>query len=109
VSSESQLTINAWQNSTFGKPRRLSVIGKLHDEVSELMAAALSARRPKGKREAIAEELADLLIVAYQVAGAYQIDLLARVDDKMAVNRQRTWVLLGGGIGQHVESTEAQP
>lgn len=96
---ETQQSVNEWQRETFGEQSNpFAIADKLLRELWEL-----HAKMQKGTRSEIAEELADVQIVLWQLAGAYRVDLQAEVDRKMAINRARKWRLHGDGTAQHVD------
>jgi hypothetical protein len=49
----------------------------------------------------VVEECADIVIVLARLAYRNGGDLFEAVDDKMEVNRGRTWIVDGTGHGQH--------
>ena len=96
---ETQSTVNAWQRETFGpQTDREAIMEKLSEELWELNHAVY---RDVGRKK-VAEEMADVCIVLWQLAGAYNIDLTDAVASKMAVNRARRWNVRGDGTAQHV-------
>lgn len=101
--TETQATIREWGLKTFGKARGPLLISRMLDEVTEMLDVALSARRAKSRQEKIGEEAADILIMLFQVCSAYNVDLLAAVDEKMFKNRQRSWTVTKKGVGRHVK------
>lgn len=97
--NETQQSINQWQRETFGPQDRLGPIEeKLQDELYEL-----AVTDPDDTK--YAEELADLQIVLYQLAGAAEVDLVAAVDRKMLINRARKWDVRGDGTAQHIKDS----
>lgn len=116
---EDQKSISEWGQYTFGVAKDPSVIvGRALEEFGELMTLFLSpetgrkfkdtitaVRARSGLQELdvgkIADELADVLVVLYQAAESFGIDLLGAVDAKMVVNRARKWKITDEGIGQH--------
>ena len=96
---ETQKSINQWAFETFGKCNSLDTIFERYvNEVEELKAEVILRRINK-----IGNELADNLIVLYQVAEFLNIDLLREVNIKMITNRNRKWKLHGDGTGQHID------
>lgn len=103
---ENQKTIVKWALSTFGEPENgLSLINRLKEEVYELAAACVVYENVGTKLELqkIMSEIADVVVMAYQVCNWYGHDLHELVDKKMEINRNRKWKVMGNGIGQHVE------
>ena len=88
---ENQETVVAWHTKTFKKERAPKYIAGLHDSISTLMYAALSARRKKAKRQEIAGCCAEILKELYQVAHAYKFDLHEALDLRMAHDRTVDW------------------
>ena len=97
---ETQETIGRWADEAFGKAASLWVIvSRLHAEELELLKAV-----DHGAPEAIRDEAADVAIVLYRLAQVAGFDLARAVNEKMAVNRQRKWMVFGDGTGQHVRA-----
>ena len=91
--------VQAWQAETFGdrSPPGARVV-KLREEVEEV--AAEVAMGPVAFRERVAEELADVLFVAVDIARAFDItpgDLADAVRAKLRRNRARVWVQAADG------------
>lgn len=121
-SAETQETISKWGRETFGPPvDRAVLVGRMFAEAVELMQLFLPLGEAYGLETAkltaleslrepvpsalkkVPGEVADVLIVLYQVCTALGIDLQTSVDEKMKVNRSRKWKCDGRGVGQHVE------
>ena len=96
---ETQSSIADWAESTFGKSTQLRAATRMNEEVAELLAKMSNATVSNA---AIIEEVADVQIVLYVLAGRLHMDLDAEVQRKMAINRAREWKLDGSGCGQHV-------
>ena len=83
-----------WARSTFGTKRTIeqffAAALKLVDEARELAGNPLSA-----------EEMADVQIVLWHIAGDAGVDLLDAVEAKMRVIRSRDWAHVGNGVYQH--------
>lgn len=97
--------VGQWGDRTFPREDRdLAIIGclaHLREEIDELECAALSPRDDP------AHELADVFILAFQVAHLLRIDAGAAVRAKMAENRRRTWGAPDErGVVRHVEPEE---
>lgn len=101
---ETQRTITAWADETFGVPAsNLSIATRAAKELDELIEYLVeNDQHPKA-----VEECADIVIVLSRLVERRGGDLLADVDRKMAINRTRTWVLSGDGNGQHVKLSHA--
>lgn len=65
---------------------------KLSEEASELTQAIYS----RGKN--VGEELADILILLVDIAYMHGIDLQEEFNEKMNVNRKRTWNIEKGAL-----------
>lgn len=48
-------------------------------------------REARDKADAFSEELADVVIMCFSVAGKLDIDIDAEIRRKMEINRQRPW------------------
>lgn len=98
MTDETQRTIAAWAEETFGpvaEPFRLAERAML--EMEELREA-LSC----GSIEEVAHEMADILILLYRAAEETGIDLHKAVNEKMTINRARQWRAAGDGTGSHI-------
>lgn len=100
---ETQSTITAWANATFGIPAtNLSIVKRARRELDELQAKL----EVDDKHPGAAEEVADVVIVLSRLVEYLGADLQSCIDAKMAKNRERRWTLDGNGHGQHVASKE---
>jgi NTP pyrophosphatase (non-canonical NTP hydrolase) len=94
----------------FHSPKNLSMA--LAGEAGELLehfqwlSEAQSAALPPDKREAVAMELADLLIYLVRLAERLDIDLLDAAQRKIAVNRERYPVERVRGDARRAEDYE---
>lgn len=70
---------------------------KLIEEALELLRAS----RGVGATE---DELADILILALDIANVAKIDVVRAVLTKMAINNERKWEVRADGTAQHVET-----
>ena len=96
---ESQATVTAWGEETFGPAPELSrLVERAAVEMDELVEAAQA-----GDIEEAALEAADVLILLFRYAEKNGFDLLDAVDRKMAVNRSRQWLPAGDGTGKHIK------
>jgi NTP pyrophosphatase (non-canonical NTP hydrolase) len=96
---EDQLSISEWADATF-RPvvSNIRVAARANEEMAELLRAlTVNDDNPKA-----AEEIADILIVLYRLATRLGVDLHNQVNEKMVVNRSRTWSQDGSGHGYHV-------
>lgn len=104
-----QSDVGAWGDATFpGMSRLLATMGlvtHLESEVSELQveASVYDPDEPTATVEHLAEETADIVILALRLAHVNGFDLATEIRDKMAVNRGRTWELADDGTIRHVE------
>ena len=91
--------VQAWQAETFGDRSPPGArVAKLREEVEEV--AAEVAMGPVAFRERVAEELADVLFVAVDIARAFDLtpgDLADAVRAKLRRNRARVWVQAADG------------
>ena len=117
---ETQHTIAAWADATFGPAVSLtSIAERAMVELRELV------EKCRALDEAIAgdgefagngeydprhatEEAADVVIVLSRLFVELGVDMHAAIDRKMQINRARRWTLDGNGHGQHVEDDDAK-
>jgi NTP pyrophosphatase (non-canonical NTP hydrolase) len=97
--NETQSTITTWAQEVFGVASDVTLFCRFDDEVNELEGVLSEG---VFTRKEISGELADCLIVLYQLAEVLGVNLLTAVEEKMAINRERKWRLNGDGTGQHV-------
>ena len=97
--TETQHTIAAWGEETFGPVASASVlVERARLEFDELADAVR-----ENDDAAVAQEIADILILLYRVATLHNAEVDQAVQAKMKVNRARTWVRNGDGTGRHVK------
>lgn len=96
---ETQLTVTAWANETFGlSVSNMRVAARANEEMAELLRAlSVDDSSPKA-----AEELADVFIVLYRLATNLNVDVHDQINKKMEINRGRQWGKDGSGHGYHV-------
>lgn len=96
--------ITQWQNETFKQATALSKIAHLAEELHEL-TSDLQTNNPDKRLE-----FADcfiLLFGAAKSAGMGYIDILAAIDEKMAINYQRKWGKPNAdGVVNHINEEE---
>ena len=96
---ETQSSISAWGEETFGPVASASVLverARLEfDELAEAVGQMDNA--------AVGHEIADILILLYRVATLHGCDVDEMVQAKMRINRGREWVRTGDGTGRHVK------
>jgi NTP pyrophosphatase (non-canonical NTP hydrolase) len=90
---ELQAEIADWANQLNPNRTALSLIAKMLEELGELIAS---------DRQDDPLELADVLILALDLAHIKQIDLAQAVQAKMQINRQRQWRIADNGAMTHV-------
>lgn len=112
---ETQETITAWANETFGVQSPASVAERMSLEVRELVEGlAAVAHTPTQDLDPdtldnLRLEVADVAIMLSQVAELLCVDLSAIIDHKMKVNRKRTWSQNETGHFQHDPETFTEP
>ncbi len=95
---ETQETIAEWGEVTFGPAANpLDLVARAQQELAELAEAV-----QQNDRRGAAMETADVMILLYRLAEDLDYDIGQSVQEKMAVNRARTWVRTGDGTGKHV-------
>ncbi len=97
--SEDQQSISEWAISKFGSfSSDARCAARANEEMAELLGAIANDTRDAGS------EIADVVILLYQLAWRLDICLHEEVDRKMKINRSRSWKTSGDGHGQHVGS-----
>ena len=91
--SELQAEIAAWADEVVPNRSPLSIVCKMLEELSELIAS---------EKMSDPSEVADVVILALDLCHLQGINLEAAVRDKMHLNRQRTWNVSDNGRAQHV-------
>lgn len=94
---ETQKSIAAWADQTFGRADLLTIANRASQEASELVEAVYD-RRTAGE---ILEEAADVGIILRRLCHELGCDLDSAIDRKMAKNRLREWERIGNGDGRH--------
>jgi NTP pyrophosphatase (non-canonical NTP hydrolase) len=96
--SETQYTVTAWADQTFGPDStNARVAARANEEMAELLRdLTVSDDDPKAK-----EEIADIVIVLCRLATQLGADIWEEVDRKMAINRARHRNLTQDGHGYH--------
>jgi hypothetical protein len=106
LTKETQRSISTWAEETFGPAvSNASCAARANQEMAELLTALASDDHNKKTRI----ECADIVIVLYRLCERNGWDLLAAIDEKMAINRARKWQLTGDGHGQHIDEDEVTP
>lgn len=99
VIHETQSSISAWADATFGSLKSIVRAGtRANEEMAELLTAL--AKDDIGK---VGPEIADVVICLYRLAHNLGVNLSGEIDRKMAINRARKWVPDGTGHGYHVK------
>lgn len=94
---ETQKSIAAWADATFGHADLLTIANRASTEACELVGAV----RDNHSADSILEEAADIGIILRRLCHELGCDLDAAIDHKMAKNRLREWVRVGNGDGRH--------
>jgi NTP pyrophosphatase (non-canonical NTP hydrolase) len=94
--SENQKSITKWQSATFGPTTALLAFRRMQKEYVELKEAIQLGYHDKAR-----DEVADVMITLYRIAECLGLDLHEAVNEKMSVNRARTWDVDANGHGQH--------
>lgn len=90
--------VSAWQHRTFPDANSNSIFTHFLKEVNELHNALLNPTPPHN----IAEEAADCYLLLIALADHQGFDLELAAEQKMTVNRNRTWTDQGGGHLEYV-------
>jgi len=96
--SETFKTISDWCDDTFGPATLLRIATRANEEMAELIDAA-----SRGDQVKTVMEAADVLICLARYPGLWEA-----VEQKMAINRRRTWRLTGEGSGYHIPQDQVQ-
>jgi NTP pyrophosphatase (non-canonical NTP hydrolase) len=103
--------VQAWQAATFGDRcppgARVAKLREEVEEVAEEVALCAGASREKGS-DRVAEELADVLFVAVDIARAFDLtpaELADAVRAKLRRNRARVWVQAADGTFRGSKAT----
>ena len=93
MSEVAQLTqeVVQWANSVFPNRKPQSALLKLFEETGELV-----------KDPSDAGEYADIFIMLLDLADMHGVNVVKAIRDKLALNRQRTWITTATGTLQHV-------
>jgi NTP pyrophosphatase (non-canonical NTP hydrolase) len=89
-----QANIAEWANSVVPNRTPLSVVAKLLGELGELIAS---------ERMGDPSEIADVLILALDLAHLQGIDAAEAIKTKLEVNKSRKWKVADNGCAQHYE------
>lgn len=108
---ETQETMTAWGDETFGPTPPAAIARRMLHEVQELLDGFETlgdlqpADIPEEARTALGEECGDIYIMLSQIAQKLDTDLPTIATAKMAVNRERRWARdpVSGTI-RHVET-----
>ena len=92
--AELQANIAEWADSVVPNRTPLSVVAKLLGELGELIAS---------ERMGDPSEIADVLILALDLAHLQGIDAAEAIRTKLDINRSRTWRVADNGCAQHYE------
>lgn len=99
---ETQRSITAWGDATFGPATLQTLFDRVADEWRELVEAWEAGDQRKAAREA-----ADVYITMVRWLEYLGFDLHEEVDIKMGINRERKWRVTAEGVGQHVKEGES--
>jgi hypothetical protein len=92
--AELQAEIAAWIDPLHPERAPLGIVAKMLAELAELIAS---------ERMSDPLELADVFILALDLATIQGVDVAAAVRLKLEINRQRTWSIADNGVMQHVD------
>lgn len=87
------IEVKEWADKTFPLRTDASMFLKLYGEIAELIDAGDDCE----------DEIADVLILVLDHAKRKGVNPSAAVQNKLRINRQRTWVQLPIGVMQHAE------
>lgn len=95
--------IAGWSQEAFGSGI-LQVSLKLsqeHDELQDAVARGWTEFSTSAVAGDVAKESADVLFMLFQLADAFEFDLLEETRKKFEVNKRRSWVKQPDGTYQH--------
>lgn len=92
--AELQSEIAEWADSVVPNRTPLSVIAKMLGEVGELIAS---------ERMSDPSEIADVLILALDLAHLQGIDAAEAIRNKLEINKGRKWQVADNGCAQHYD------
>lgn len=96
---ESQFTIAAWAEETFGPATsNARIAARANEEMAELLRHLTA----DDNHVEAAEEIADVIIVLCRLATRLGVNLNGEIVAKMAINRTRQWKVTKDGHGYHV-------
>jgi NTP pyrophosphatase (non-canonical NTP hydrolase) len=100
---ETQHSISVWAAQAFGPTSsNARVAARANEEMAELLRAlTVDDNNPKA-----GEEIADIVMILYRLCDRMGLDLHQLIDQKMEINRTRTWKHDGSGHGYHVRDKE---
>lgn len=111
MKAETQDTIAQWGTETFGYAPVPHIAARVVGEASELVRIATKAVHLEEytalQRAEMKLEAADVAIFLMRFAALCDFDLEEAIDEKMAINRTRTWVQAPDGRHLKVEKTES--
>lgn len=100
---EDQASVTQWARETFGRPKSSWALWeRCLIEVEEAEDVLREWAVGHTNYAELGPELADVLIVLYQVASQLGLNLNDEVAKKMKINRERKWSINDDGTGQHV-------
>ena len=98
--SETVEEVTRWANVTFGPATILRQFSRAMEEMRELHELMMLS--PEAGKMKVAEEAADVVICLYRIIGMTNP---SAIDEKMAINRARTWKVDGEGCAYHEKET----
>lgn len=98
---ETQLTVCAWADDTFGPCTPQVAVDRMLEEIDELRALEGDPTVCEATRR-IRDECSDVVIAMYRVAETLGFDLHKAIYSKMSLNRERKWQVSSAGVGYHI-------
>lgn len=96
---ETSRGIADWAGEVFGIASGFRTAARANEEMAELLTKVAKNEDVRSITEECADVAIILIILCYRLGG----DLFEAVDDKMRVNRARSWVRDGTGCGYHTK------
>lgn len=112
--AQAQGHITRWANANFPHRTAHHALSKLVlEEIPEMLQTVREMEAAKKRNEAVdllavEKEFADTLILLFDLASLWRIDIQRGLRDKMLINEHRMWAIDESGIAHHVTVTHPE-